>query len=141
MTWLTTPNQHGVPRWVLLLGGLLALFGTLIGAVAFFGPDTFAGEATGDGVTGLARSWGARNAALALAMGAAVAIGRREALLVSFTGAVVREIGDTFNGLVEADGTAPIAIVVLILDLLVLWTLRSVPTVAVTGDQSAPSPA
>lgn len=126
MGWLTTHNRHGVPRWILLIGGLLALFGTLIGLVAFLGPDSFAGDATE--ATGLARSWGARNTALALAMGVAVWLGRRETLVVSFTGALFREIGDTVNGLAEGDGTAPIAITVLLIDLAVLWTLRSVVT-------------
>lgn len=142
MNWLTERNRHGVPRWILLLGGLLTVLGTLIGLVAFFGPDTFAGDAID--ATGLARSWGARNAALALAMGVAVWLGRAEALAVSFTGALFREIGDTVNGLVESDGTAPIAIAVLIIDVAVLWTLRSILTgstspapVAPTGGEAA----
>ena len=116
-------NRHGVPLWIVALAGLLFVFGTLIGLVAFVAPDSFAGDATG--ATGLARSWGARNTALALAMGVAALIGRRSALFIGFTGALGREIGDTINGLAEADGTAPIAIAVLLLDLLVLWTLRS----------------
>ncbi|MEM9038101.1 MAG: hypothetical protein AAGD18_26165 [Actinomycetota bacterium] len=121
MDRLRRTNRHGVPNWILALGGLLAVFGTLIGLVAFAAPDDFAGDAID--ATGLARGWGARNTALALAMGAAVALGTRTALLVSFTGALGREIGDTVNGLAESDGTAPVAITVLVLDVLVLRTL------------------
>ncbi|MEM7142139.1 MAG: hypothetical protein AAF548_14035 [Actinomycetota bacterium] len=115
MGWFTQRNDHGVARWVVFVAGLLAVFGTLIGLVAFFGPDSFAGEAID--ATGLARSWGARNAALAAAMGAAALVGRPEAFLVSFTGAAGREIGDLVNGIVEADGTWIVAVVVLAIDL------------------------
>lgn len=136
MSWLRGHNRHGTPHAVLLLGGVLAVFGTLIGVVAVAAPAEFAAGfsdriADGDAadeleITGLARSWGARNTALALGMGAAVLLGRRSALFAAFVAAAGREVGDTINGLIESDGTAPIAIVVLVLDLLVLWTLRDV---------------
>lgn len=145
-SWIRGQNRHGTPNAVILLGGLLAVFGTLIGLVAFLAPADFAAGfsdviADADAadeleITGLARSWGARNAALGLGMGAAVLLGRRPVLFAAFVAATGREAGDTINGLIESDGTAPIAIAVLILDVLVLWTLRGVVT-----DRTNPNPA
>ena len=123
------------------------MFGSLIGLVAVLGPAEFAagfsdriadGDAAEDlEIVGLARSWGVRNAALAFGMGAAVLLGRRPALFAAFVAATGREIGDTVNGLVESDGTAPIAVVVLVLDLLVLWTLRDVVSDQINGTSSS----
>ena len=118
-------NKHGVSQWIIIFAWVLGTFGSLMGILAIWVfPDAIAGDAVD--AYNIVRTWGGRSLGIGIGMMLSAYIGRKAPLFVIFAVAFIRELSDAVSSLMEGDlPVATLAIVVLVLNTLVLWNLKS----------------
>lgn len=86
---LKTP---GIPFFVTVYGGLLALIGTFLGIAALFNPSMAVGYI--EGADMIAGAWAGRTLGMALVLALAIGFRNPQVYVLAFLGSVCREAGD-----------------------------------------------
>ncbi len=85
----------GIPLWVTVFAGFIAILSTTIGILGLIDPTKVLGYF--EGADRLAVTWAGRNAGLGLAMAIAFYLRNSAAYAAAFIGSVFREIGDLLS--------------------------------------------
>ena len=106
---MTTESKLIVPKWIIFFGAFLAIFGALTGLVGVFKPTLFFNDFPNftqwNDISFITNSWGVRNLALAVGLGAAIWLRSAAAIGAVFAMRFVNEAGDLINILTSDHGS------------------------------------
>ena len=89
---LSELKSAGIPLFVTVYGGVLALIGVFLGISALINPSSAVGYI--DGAEMISGAWAGRTLGLALALGLAIWFRNAQVYTLAFLGSVCREGGD-----------------------------------------------